>query len=43
MLSGWDETNNGKLCDLGVYFWMLKGKCLEGSSLLQKGDLTLLR
>ncbi len=40
---GWDGTSDNKPCDMGVYFYVLKAKCLTGHEEEQKGELTLIR
>lgn len=39
---GWDGIYNGKIADVGVYFYMIR-YTLKGKSSLLKGDLTLIR
>lgn len=39
----WDGTQNGKNCDLGTYFYLLKLKGPKNRDFLFKGDITLLR
>lgn len=39
----WDGTLNGKACDAGVYFYHVKGQCMDGTEVKEKGDITLLR
>jgi gliding motility-associated-like protein len=40
---GWDGYNNGVKCDLGTYYYMLKGKNSKDQDVLLKGDITLIR
>ncbi|MES2479820.1 MAG: DNRLRE domain-containing protein [Bacteroidota bacterium] len=39
----WDGNYNGKPCDLGTYFYLIKARTLEGQSVEFKGDITLMR
>ncbi len=40
---GWDGTFKGQLCSPAVYVWYLEGVCSDGSALLKKGNVTLIR
>jgi gliding motility-associated-like protein len=40
---GWDGTFNGKLCDVGTYFYQVRYRVLQREPGLLKGDVTLLR
>jgi PKD repeat protein len=39
---GWDGYYEGKLCQQGVYFWVVKGKFTNGMGFEETGDVTLL-
>jgi gliding motility-associated-like protein len=39
----WDGTNNGKLCEEGVYVWIADGFCQNGKRITKSGNVTLLR
>lgn len=39
----WDGTYNGQKLDIGVYVYTLVAKCIEGSVIKKKGNITLLR
>lgn len=40
----WNGTyENGKNADIGTYFYMVQGKCYDGSVFRKKGDVTLIR
>lgn len=39
----WDGTQNGKACDIGTYFYLLKLRASKNRDFLFKGDITLLR
>ncbi len=39
----WDGNFKGVEAELGVYFYMLKGKNSDGEDVLMKGDVTLIR
>lgn len=39
----WDGTFGGKLCDVGVYYYRVKGVCLTGPEEEQAGEFTLIR
>jgi gliding motility-associated-like protein len=39
----WDGTKDGKLCDVGVYYYLLSYSCDDGKLLQKKGDITLVR
>jgi gliding motility-associated-like protein len=39
----WDGTYNGMPADAGVYFYYITAKCMEGTELIRKGDVTLIR
>lgn len=39
----WDGTQNGKTCDIGTYFYLLKLRASKNRDFLFKGDITLLR
>lgn len=41
--AGWDGKYNGQEQELGVYFYLVKGKTLDGEELIFKGDFTLIR
>lgn len=40
---GWDGNFKGKECELGVYYYFVKGKNSKNEDVLFKGDITLLR
>ncbi len=41
---GWDGTHNGKTLNPGVFVYYVEGVCpLDGSNLIQKGNVTLIR
>ncbi len=40
---GWDGTYNSKDCDPGVYYYMIRAKCLTGYEENKQGQLTLIR
>jgi len=39
----WDGTQNGKPCEMGVYYYYFKGKCMTGHEEEHKGEVTLVR
>ena len=39
----WDGTINGLPAPIGVYFFYVTGKCVNGTLIQQKGDVTLMR
>ncbi|PZF74405.1 gliding motility-associated C-terminal domain-containing protein [Taibaiella soli] len=39
----WDGTQNGKPCEMGVYYYYFKGKCMTGHEEEHKGEVTLIR
>ena len=39
----WDGNYNGKPCELGTYFYLIKARNLEGQPVEFKGDITLMR
>jgi gliding motility-associated-like protein len=39
----WDGKQNGSPCDVGIYYYYIKGKNSKGEDVLLKGDITLLR
>jgi gliding motility-associated-like protein len=41
--SAWDGTMNGKPCELGVYYYFLKGRDQNNTEIMLKGDITLIR
>gem|GEM_PF-1367534 len=41
--SSWDGNDNGTPADADVYYYHLTGKCLSGTEIERKGDVTLLR
>jgi len=41
--TGWDGTQNNKLCELGTYFYYLQYKNRTGEIVKKKGDIILLR
>lgn len=41
--AGWDGNYKGRPTELGVYFYLIKGKTLDGEEVLFKGDFTLIR
>jgi gliding motility-associated-like protein len=42
--AGWNGTYNGKVEDIGSYFYSIKYSCLEsGNTIERKGDVTLIR
>ncbi|MBS1652993.1 MAG: gliding motility-associated C-terminal domain-containing protein [Bacteroidetes bacterium] len=42
-LKGWDGTYNGKPCEVGVFGWYLRVKCVNGLESFKKGNTTLIR
>lgn len=40
---GWDGIYEGQECDLGVYYYFIKGKNSKNEEVLLKGDITLVR
>jgi len=40
---GWKGNQKGVPSDVGVYFWLLRGKSFDGTTLQIKGDVTLIR
>lgn len=42
---GWDGTyrNQGKPCDVGVYYWYVEGVDEKGNKVMRKGDVSLIR
>jgi gliding motility-associated-like protein len=40
---GWDGTHNGRPVNSGVYVYYLEALCLNGQSILVKGNVTVLR
>jgi len=43
VLKGWDGTHNGKICEFGVYVYLLQIKTSKGEYIDRKGSVTLLR
>lgn len=39
----WDGIYNGQPAEMGVYYYLVEYECINGSKLLEKGDLTLIR
>jgi gliding motility-associated-like protein len=39
----WDGTANGKTCEMGTYFYLIKARTLTGEPINFKGDITLIR
>jgi gliding motility-associated-like protein len=39
----WDGTTNGKTCEMGTYFYLIKARTLTGEPINFKGDITLIR
>lgn len=39
----WDGKYNGKLGDLGTYYWVIDVTTIDGSRVIKKGDVILLR
>lgn len=39
----WDGRQNGKVTDVGTYFWVLNATAADGSKVTKKGDVTLIR
>jgi len=39
----WNGTFNGKLCDLGVYYYIINLTAANGANVTQKGDITIIR
>jgi gliding motility-associated-like protein len=39
----WDGTRDGKPCEVGVYYYLIKARNLNGEPVIFKGDLTLIR
>ena len=40
---GWDGRLNGKDCEMGTYYYVLKAKCLTGHDESEKGEFMLIR
>ncbi|XZF13181.1 gliding motility-associated C-terminal domain-containing protein [Chitinophagaceae bacterium MMS25-I14] len=40
---GWDGSINGVQQDMGVYYYYIKYRCVDGKYIEQKGELTLIR
>ena len=40
---GWDGYLNGRICDIGTYFWMITATDLQGKQVKIKGDVSLIR
>ena len=40
---GWDGKYNGKVADVGTYFWVINVTAADGNKVTQKGDITLVR
>lgn len=43
MEASWDGRIHNAPADMGVYFYYLKGKCLDESEFIKKGDISLIR
>ncbi len=43
MDGGWDGTYNGQPADISTYFWIVSATDIYGKTVIQKGDLILLR
>lgn len=41
--SRWDGTFNGKECEMGTYFYQIRGKSLDQEEVVFSGDFTLIR
>lgn len=41
--TGWNGRFNGKNCDIGTYYWVLKATDKDGGAVNRKGDVTLIR
>jgi gliding motility-associated-like protein len=39
----WYGTYKDALCEMGTYYYFVKGKCRDGKNFSQKGDVTLLK
>jgi len=39
----WDGRQNGKVADVGTYFWVLNATAADGTKVTKKGDVTLIR
>lgn len=39
----WDGTFNNKPCDIGVYYYYITGECGNGTTIKEKGTVTLVR
>ncbi|WP_118973428.1 PKD domain-containing protein [Taibaiella koreensis] len=39
----WDGRQNGKVVDVGTYFWVLNATAADGTKVTKKGDITLIR
>lgn len=39
----WDGRQNGKPADMGTYFWVLSATAADGTKVIKKGDITLIR
>ena len=40
---GWDGTYKGRMLDAGVYAWYFKTKCMNGTVVIKKGNVSVLR
>jgi gliding motility-associated-like protein len=40
---GWDGNYNGSPMNIGTYIWYLKGTTVDGVSIKEKGNVTLVR
>ena len=40
---GWDGTYKGRMLDAGVYAWYFKTKCMNGTEVIKKGNVSVLR
>jgi len=40
---GWDGTQYGSRCEIGTYYYLVKGMSLEGREIMKKGEFELIR
>ncbi len=40
---GWNGMYNGKVADVGTYFWVINVTAADGTKVTKKGDITLIR
>ena len=41
--NGWDGNFKGRSQDMGVYIWLIKAFDYDGNSVLQNGNVSLMR